>query len=58
MAKKKIKQRPVFQQYRLTEKDVGKNQIVVAGRLVEIHQVKAEDVGKVVHVNLAVIGGL
>lgn len=58
MAKKKIKQKPVFQQYRLTEKDIGSRQISVAGRLVNIHQVKAEDVGKVVHVNLAVIGGL
>ena len=49
--KPKERQPPMFTQYRITERDLGKTQLTVGGQVVNMPEIKSKDVGKVVHLN-------
>lgn len=49
--KQKERQPPMFTQYRITERDLGKTQLVVGGQIVDMPEIKSKDLGKVVHFN-------
>lgn len=54
MAKKrKQKERlpPMFTQYRITERDLGKTQLTIGGQVASIPEIRSKDVGKVVYLN-------
>lgn len=41
----------MFTQYRITERDLGQTQLTIGGQVVTIHEITAEDIGKVIHLN-------
>lgn len=47
----KKRQPPIFDQYRITEKDLGKTQITVGGRVLTVAPISKKDVGKIINVN-------